>query len=924
LILHLDELIVDVFLPFSNRRVNMEISNVKAWFLGALLCAMVLCPHTFAATDVLFLIDTTGSMNGFGNFQRAFKSIIEAVNAKYCPETMYAVADYRNYIDGKKYADYGVNLVQSFTYDAQEAVDAIDELTGGYGGDDPESQLKAMVSIADNWLTSSGDLGFHGRAEAQKIIVWAGDCHGHIAGDEPYSDLPHPPPGYYPTLDATIDSLTAQGIMVLALNAAGPNDGLDWPFDGLNHHTPPAHRQATEITTATGGRLFNNAGSGSPAIIDAVVRELTCFSFIKTDNLPEDPNCAGINETFVYSIYYENPTSQTLYNTYIIDFLPSQVEFLYEIIDGQPVYPSDPDPNAMWECLNDPNCTWPPPAAAGSPGVYDAGTVIWPIGTIAPGTSGSVSFVVRVNDQSSPLVPLHNVAEIWDDTRRLGYAEEFTNVCPWDMGGVIYVDVHAPAGGNGTRWDMAYNDLQDAIERINFVNDPNILYEVRIADGPYNPGDTFNWESYPDTFIIPDGVSVFGGYAGYGAANPDERNISQYKTILTGYIRENARNNIVVKLNNGCLLDGVTVENAAEKGIDGSGASSAVVNCVIKNNKQTGIYSLHGDLTCRWSEIHDNSRRGIWHSGSGYSLTCINSKIFANEWDGILTENSTATIINSLIYQNGSASSQPIFYYGINLINPSGNPTIRNCTVGQNTLAGIRRVGGTAPKVKNCVLFYNDSQGGFANLKGITSTWHCCLTDPNAPETVKVNPAPDSYGNIMTHPKFAYTTEPNNLPPVGNYHLAYDSPCVNLGDPNDTGVDELDIDGEPRQYGIIDIGADEMIACGNEPWDIAHPFDFSADGIINMVEYAAFASSWLVPDSNELFNPQCDLNNDNYIDLADFAGFCEGWLWTACWRLDLQQLLTQQMMMSSVENVAEASGFKSSAVIPAQECHPGL
>jgi hypothetical protein len=91
-----------------------------------------------------------------------------------------------------------------------------------------------------------------------------------------------------------------------------------------------------------------------------------------------------------------------------------------------------------------------------------------------------------------------------------------------------------------------------------------------------------------------------------------------------------------------------------------------------------------------------------------------------------------------------------------------------------------------------------------------------------------------------------------------------------------------------------------------------------------MVEYAAFAASWLVPDSNELFNPQCDLNNDNYIDLADFAGFCEGWLWTACWRLDLQQLLTQQMMMSSVENVAEASGFKSSAVIPAQECHPGL
>jgi hypothetical protein len=71
-----------------------------------------------------------------------------------------------------------------------------------------------------------------------------------------------------------------------------------------------------------------------------------------------------------------------------------------------------------------------------------------------------------------------------------------------------------------------------------------------------------------------------------------------------------------------------------------------------------------------------------------------------------------------------------------------------------------------------------------------------------------------------------------------------------------------------------------------------------------MVEYAAFASSWLVPDSNELFIPQCDLNNDNFIDLADFAEFCDAWLWTACWRLDLQAL-SQQMMI----NVAEASSF---------------
>jgi hypothetical protein len=617
------------------------------------------------------------------------------------------------------------------------------------------------------------------------------------------------------------------------------------------------------------------------------------------------------SDVIIFSIVnnYANPTIQAVYNTYIVDVLDPGVEFLYEIIDGQPVYPSEPDPNAMWECLNDPNCTWPPPAAAGSPGVYDDGTVIWTTGTIAPGTSGSVSFVVRVNEKSNPLVPLHNVAEIWDDTRPFGHSEVFTPVCPWDMGSIIYVDEHAPAGGNGTRWDLAYNDLQDAIERINFVNDPNILYEVRIADGPYNPGSTYDqfMDAYTDTFILPTGSTFVGGYAGYGAANLDQRNISKYKTILTGYIRENARNNTVVKLNDGCLLDGVTVEEGF-RGVDGSRASSVIANCLVKNS-QTGVYCLNGNLTCHQCEIFDNAQWGLWHRGNGFLLMCTYSKIFANIRDGILMEDSTGTILNSLIYQNGFDSNQSSSYYGINLVNSSGSSTIRNCTIAQNALAGIRRAGGIAPKVKNCVLFYNDSQGGFTNLEGITSTWHCCLTDPNAPETVINNPSPDSYGNIVTHPRFAYTTEPNNLPPAGNYHLAYDSPCVNMGDPNETGLEELDIDGEPRQYGIIDIGADEMTACGNDPWDIAHPLDFSGDGVINMVEYAAFASSWLVPDSNELFNPQCDLNNDNFIDLADFAEFCDSWLWTACWRLDLQQLLTQQMMMGGGDNVAEASSF---------------
>ncbi len=84
-------------------------------------CAFVVIAcsvSVFAATDVLFLIDSTGSMGGLENFKTALDGILAAVNADSpCSGTvMYGVADYRNYDDGGNYQAYGVNLVEPFTY----------------------------------------------------------------------------------------------------------------------------------------------------------------------------------------------------------------------------------------------------------------------------------------------------------------------------------------------------------------------------------------------------------------------------------------------------------------------------------------------------------------------------------------------------------------------------------------------------------------------------------------------------------------------------------------------------------------------------------------------------------------------------------------------------------------------------------------
>ena len=181
-------------------------------------------------------------MSGLETFKTILDGILAAIDTdSACPETIiYGVADYRNYTDGGNYQAYGVNLVQPFTPSVLTAMSAIEGLTASGGGDTPESQLKAMVTITENWLTTTGDLGFGGRfVNAQKILIWSGDVPGHVETDSP--------PDYYPSLDETIDALTAQWIMVFALNSAGENAGLDALYSG--------HHQASEITVATGGIL---------------------------------------------------------------------------------------------------------------------------------------------------------------------------------------------------------------------------------------------------------------------------------------------------------------------------------------------------------------------------------------------------------------------------------------------------------------------------------------------------------------------------------------------------------------------------------------------------------------------------------------------------------------------------------------------
>jgi hypothetical protein len=106
---------------------------------------------------------------------------------------------------------------------------------------------------------------------------------------------------------------------------------------------------------------------------------------------------------------------------------------------------------------------------------------------------------------------------------------------------VIHVDDDATTGGDGTSWGNAYRYLDDALTEANHTKLGDV--EVHIAQGVYTPGKgSLNKES--KFMVISEvtsaaTVSLFGGFGGIGAANPDARDIASYITVLSADLAKN-------------------------------------------------------------------------------------------------------------------------------------------------------------------------------------------------------------------------------------------------------------------------------------------------------------------------------------------------------------------------------------------------
>jgi phosphotriesterase-related protein len=185
-------------------------------------------------------------------------------------------------------------------------------------------------------------------------------------------------------------------------------------------------------------------------------------------------------------------------------------------------------------------------------------------------------------------------------------------------GEVVYVDDDAPMGGDGKSWTTAHRHLQDGLAAARAEGSAGLL-EIRVAQGVYLPDRSVSHlEGSRDrrvAFELADSIRLVGGYAGFGAADPNSRDPATYQTILSGDLagndadsRDPAALNArltgadncyhVVVVTGPAIIEGVTItaghasgwpgdaddSNSVGGGLLITGPEVAIRDCVLKAN----------------------------------------------------------------------------------------------------------------------------------------------------------------------------------------------------------------------------------------------------------------------------------------------------------------------------------------------------
>ncbi|MHC4740459.1 MAG: choice-of-anchor Q domain-containing protein [Planctomycetota bacterium] len=448
--------------------------------------------------------------------------------------------------------------------------------------------------------------------------------------------------------------------------------------------------------------------------------------------------------------------------------------------------------------------------------------------------------------------------------------------------GIVYVDDDSP-GGDGMTWANAYSSLQDAL-RVAERN-PQV-WEVRVGQGVYRPNEVAGGVpgDREPSFVLMDGVTIQGGYAGLGAVDPNVRDVELYETILSGDLNgddEGFANNeenscrIVYSSNTNetAVLDGFTVTGGNVNGmrhngvgIDNRGGSPTLLNCTFRGNRARsfggGMFNINGTpvlVNCtfdnNWAEyggaIHS-------HHFTPKFTNCAFTRNFAGTRGGAID---SVVLFNDLI--------------------------MTNCTFAGNEAGerggGVFQQDGSEAVFTNCILHDNSAyEGPQVALSNAKASFNYSCVQGGEGDVFLRNTSSVEWGpgNMILDPCFADALG-------SDYHLKSQagrweanegrwttdevtSPCIDAGDSNSVWMAELWPHGKRVNMGAYGGTAEASMSeslRGNKA-------DLNNDGSVDFVDFARLGDSFREEGALRVE----DLNRDAVVDFFDILDFAEEWV----------------------------------------------
>lgn len=424
---------------------------------------------------------------------------------------------------------------------------------------------------------------------------------------------------------------------------------------------------------------------------------------------------------------------------------------------------------------------------------------------------------------------------------------------------IYYVDARATGANDGASWTNAFVHLQDALAAATHG------CEIRVAMGVYRPDQGVNCDpgNLTSAFHLKSGVVLKGGYAGAGGANPHDRNVVTYETILSGDLAAND----IVPIYPYYMVDGANRSDNSYHVVVAAGVDSTAV---LDGFTITGGHAFGSQmpdmLSCGGGIYNDGSSpiirhclitgNAVGHYGAGiysrsYCTLALTDCVIADNWSqwwggGLFNEGSDIRMERCLISGNGTR------YQGAGIHNrTNGDLILSNCIISGNLVADPAWGRGGAlycflatAWLNHCTLTGNTAALGMSLAcdshgqpdKSAVHLSNCILwdsagaiwnNDESALEIVysDVQSGWPGAGNIDMDPCFIDLGRWESGRPEdpcddtwvdGNYRLAWESSCVDVGDPCEVpATGGTDFAGRPRRSGPrVDMGAHELT---NEP-----------------------------------------------------------------------------------------------------------